>query len=384
MKQIQLHLIPTPGAKPEFLATLEAASADDQTALQAFQKLPSQILLEAYTRDAWAWKPHPSWISLKMKSVDGRNKVPGFLKYLKERQKSAFGCIKPTGVLSVTYIQPKLGDNIFQCRVAWDIAQIPNCPLVQKKKPVPAAAVASTTRTAPPSNPKKVGGGKSGMLGNLLKGQERTNEHYRAALPTKPKGPVSSGAGQGGAAGMGKTSQDVLTEFRAELEQKLLDFDIAPDNEIKISVSLAEKTRGIMAEDEKAKVTMEVLKYIVYEQAEEVNEDWVAHKEQSEFMDEVVIAIYKEAPPEVLEETQKGDLPDEVRGQQRAIQEASSRLRVQKEAKLDAERERTRLLEDTEDDYLAVLNTEKRDRRTIEEIQKEMQGEEPAKRQRVD
>ena len=68
---------------------------------------------------------------------------------------------------------------------------------------------------------------------------------------------------------------------------------------------------------------MEILKYIVYEQAEEVNDEWIAHKEPSEFMDEATIAIYKEgeAPPEVLEDMNKADLPDEIKGQQRAIQQ---------------------------------------------------------------
>ena len=53
----------------------------------------------------------------------------------------------------------------------------------------------------------------------------------------------------------------------------------------------------------------------------------MAIKEPSEFMDEFVIAVYKEgaAPPEVLEELNKGELPDEVRGQQQAIQQERQR-----------------------------------------------------------
>jgi hypothetical protein len=52
---------------------------------------------------------------------------------------------------------------------------------------------------------------------------------------------------------------------------------------------------------------------------------------QALFMDDVVILVYKEgaAPDDVLEELNQGELPEEVRGQQRAIQEAQARLVAQ-------------------------------------------------------
>lgn len=86
------------------------------------------------------------------------------------------------------------------------------------------------------------------------------------------------------------TSGQILTDFRHEMEQLMLDFDIAPEVSIKIPVKLADHTKRVQ-ESDKGRVTMEVLKYIVYEQAEEVNEEWIAHKEPSEFMDEVTVAI---------------------------------------------------------------------------------------------
>jgi type IV secretory pathway VirB10-like protein len=140
-------------------------------------------------------------------------------------------------------------------------------------------------------------------------------------------------------------------------------------------------------------VTMEVMKYIVYEQAEEVNEEWIAHKEPSEFMDEVVIVIYKEgeAPPEVLEDVNKAELPDEIRGQQQALQQQR-----QKAEQIRAQRlrmEQTKLAnmqhnkmttnnsggdgddnqdaQDDEEEDFAALNTQKRDRRTIEDFERE-------------
>ena len=178
--------------------------------------------------------------------------------------------------------------------------------------------------------------------------------------------------------GQSKTAQEVLQDFRQAMEQKMLDFDLEGDNCLKIKVSVAEWTQGLDRE-EKMRVTMEVLKYIVYEQAEEVNDEWVAVKEPSEFMDDVVIAVYKEAPPEVLEEVNKAELPDEVRGQQRAIQEARQRVVDKQEAKLQAERMTLAMQTADEEEDMATLNTNKRDRRTIEEIQREMNDPKRAK-----
>ena len=118
---------------------------------------------------------------------------------------------------------------------------------------------------------------------------------------------------------------------------------------------------------------MEILKYMVYEAAEEVNEEWVAHKEPSEFMDEVVIAVYKEgaAPPEVLEEINKGEMPDEVRGQQRAVQEERARQMNQAEQKKARELELQAHNYGFEGGDAAALNQNKRDRRTIEDYERE-------------
>jgi hypothetical protein len=115
---------------------------------------------------------------------------------------------------------------------------------------------------------------------------------------------------------------------------------------------------------------MQILKFIVNEQAEEVNEDWICHSEPSEFMDEIVISVYKEAPPDVLEEVNKVELPEEVVGQQRAIQEARQRAVAKQEADRDKQLQQMAMQEDKEEE-MATLNVHKRDRRTIEEIQLE-------------
>ena len=87
-------------------------------------------------------------------------------------------------------------------------------------------------------------------------------------------------------------------------------------------------------------------------------------------MDEVVISVYKEAPPEVLEEVNKAELPDEIRGQQRAIEEARQRAVAKQEADRDKQLQQMAMQEDKEEE-MATLNVHKRDRRTIEEIQLE-------------
>ena len=140
---------------------------------------------------------------------------------------------------------------------------------------------------------------------------------------------------------------------------------------MKLPISLKDHTQDLL-DSEKPKVTMEILKYMVYEAAEEVNEEWIAYKEPSEFMDECVIAIYKEgaAPPEVLEDINKGELPDEVRGQQRALSEQRAKTFQKKDEKQSQVMQKQAFDEDEYDD-LEVLNTNKRDRRTIEDYERE-------------
>ena len=78
------------------------------------------------------------------------------------------------------------------------------------------------------------------------------------------------------------------------------------------------------------------------------------------------------APEEVLEEINKGELPDEVRGQQRAIQEERQRQANKAETrnKQQVEADAHRAMED-EDEEFSALNTNKRDRRTIEDFERE-------------
>jgi hypothetical protein len=265
---------------------------------------------------------------------------------------------------------------------------------------LPPAATTSGTAAA------SAGGGKPkpkgfGLLGNLVGAQRRTNQQVVTA--TAKPGMASSSSSSNPASVTTavhnytstsnnnttihsseeeavpvedlKTSGQILSDFRNEMEQKMLDFDIAPDMSMKVSIKLSDHVKNVVEED-KPKITMEVLKYIVYEQAEEVNDEWIAHKEPSEFMDEIMIAIYKdpeEAPPEVLEELNKAEIPEEQKAQQKMV-EAQRRQQEMKALRAQEQLQREALKQsmagDSGGDDLAVLNTQKRDRRTLEDYQR--------------
>lgn len=362
MPELELYLIPTPGAKPEFLATVETSTG----------ALPSRIVLEGYTRDAWAWKPNKAWQNITMTPTNPKatSKLNGFVTYLKERQKCAYGRFSQTAVFVISYIQSNK-NNTITCRFTLDATQVPNCNIIQPnvvhKKPS-ASTVAPPKQQQQQASKRK----KSGILGNLLGAQERTDHYMDVTHVKKPTASTTTTASSNTNDTGGdtiKTAQTVLIAFRQTMQDKMLDFDIMESNVLPVQLSLATMTRELQG-DEKAKVTMQILKFIVNEQAEEVNEDWICHVEPSEFMDEVVISVYKEAPPDVLEEVNKVELPEEVVGQQRAIQEARQRVVAKQEADRDKHLQQLAMQEDKEEE-MATLNVQKRDRRTIESHQLE-------------
>jgi len=439
MKRIELQLIPAPGQKPEFLATIELVQKQQIPA--KWETLPAVIVLEGYTRDGWASDTITTqWITWQVESVDGRKKLPGFIKFLRERQKSCYGRVGNDHIWVISCKQ--MSSSTVNCRMA-SLVNIPQCPLKPKTettssgntgtptsqqgtssskpqtKPGLTAATTTTTKATTKSNGTSTGANatkpkRSGLLGNLVGAQNRTNTQMEIAATVNPKNKHKSippttahddqetSSDQDGTTTMTdnpigsttttmsttgtKTAGQVLAEFREEMEQKMLDFDLSTDPCMKIKIDLVGKLRSMIEEEQQTgKVTMEILKYIIYEQAEEVNEEWIAYREPSEFMDEVVIAIYKEgeAPPDVIEDMNKGELPDEVRGQQRAIQEQMQKAEQLKAQKIRMEQTRLALLmkqkqqqeteadDDDGDDDFAALNTQKRDRRTIEDYERE-------------
>jgi hypothetical protein len=167
------------------------------------------------------------------------------------------------------------------------------------------------------------------------------------------------------------------------MQDKMLEFDLAEhENVLRIPIVLTEHTAGLPPQ-ELGKVTMEVLQYMVYEAAEEVNEEWVAHREPSEFVDEATFAVYKDgsfAPPEVLEELNRAELPDEIKGQHRALASERDRrahlaeqqqLREVVERHVTANHHRGGGGDGSSYSDFEVLNQRKRDRRTIEDYERE-------------
>jgi hypothetical protein len=434
MKQVTILLTPTPGAKPEFLASViplnKGGPPPFWSSLEDNNK--QGIVLEGYTRDDWSLDTSTKWISLTVRSIDGKNKLPGFVNYLRERKKTAFGRFvlnqNPHSSTLVTYVwaisHKQTSSTILSCRVA-SLSSIPNCPLKPKsatimqqqqqqqqqktmnnnmmnppppKQPPPQQQQQqpSTTNSQPP---KKKG---FGLLGNLVGAQKRTNLHVVSSsagsgsnkqiaktttssnsattTTTTTTGGAAETTGEEEGADGTMTSGQVLSDFRNEMEQKMLDFDISPEVSMKVFVKLSDHAKKAQDAD-KDKVTMEVLKYIVYEQAEEVNDEWIAHKEPSEFMDECTIAIYKdpeEAPPEVLEELNRAEIPEEMKAQQK-MAEQHRRQQEQKILKQQELLQKERLKQmansgggdDGDSDFLAALNTQKRDRRTVEDYERE-------------
>jgi len=126
-------------------------------------------------------------------------------------------------------------------------------------------------------------------------------------------------------------------------------------------------------------VGMEIIKYIVYEQVDELGEEkgWVSLKEPGEFADEAVFAVYKKGcvPEDVMEDMMKGDLPDEQKQEQRAMREAAAKeedRKARKAGELNL-KNATRYQVDIGVD-MKSLNSTKRDRRSIEAIQRDMGG----------
>jgi hypothetical protein len=263
--------------------------------------------------------------------------------------------------------------------------------------PAPPRGVAATTNsnnktaTATPSTRK--GGG--GLLGRLVAAQKRTNENVAKSLarpsgggPSSQRQPPAGGAGAAATATVAghllRTAQEVLQDFREQCQKTMLNFDLAEEETtLRVPIVMNDHTAGL-TESEAAQVTMEILKYMIYEAAEEVNEEWIAHKEPSEFIDDVVIVVYKEgaAPPEVLEEINKGELPMEVIGQQKALQDERAKQAAQAGARQKMQMEHRAHHGIEADDDLEVLNTNKRDRRTVVDFERERQQD--AKRGKIE
>lgn len=381
---------------------------------------------------------HNEWQSCYLKSTDGRNRLPGFIKYLRERKKAAIAKFDATdalptsstmgnssgkALLVVPFDPPpipteSLPDGVDKSQVIY-IKYLRDDGILKKKRKSNDDAMAmmqkqkmlqqqklmqqqkqkqqqqqqsmQQKKIPPVSSPaissgggrkKGGGGGGSGLLGNLLGAQRRTENHLHLVRSNKVSSDPTAFDPNTGVAG-------VINTFRNKISTQLEQFKNDPTTfSTKISISLASIIKTVPAE-EREKCTMDVFKFTIYEQVEEVGMDkWVAAKEPSDFMDECTVAIYKEGhcPPEVLENLNRGELPDEIKGQARhLVQEQSKAVQKRGMVKDDVVLKQQ---SGTRGDYnndVTVLNTNKRDRRTLEQIQKDLQCEsEDVKRSRFE
>jgi hypothetical protein len=396
MNEITLNCADAPNAAiANFLATLQPVSTPSAACTDNDEEdLPFEITLDRYTRDPWSVL-EPSnekiWKSCWFQSIDDKKRLPGFLKFLTNRKKAAFGLFQSphpdevtgdlnTAVFLVPYQQPIFPIDS-QDRSKSDLIFVKYCldeSLTEagQSKPKPKQIMqaqqqkmqrpnrqsqkqsSSTSATAKGA----ICGGGSGLLGNLLGATQRTNHHLDTVPARKKEKQISLidtlSSGQ------------VVNKFREKVEQILKDFGSSKKTEVMISISMADITREMTSMEEKAKVSLKVLEFVVNEAVEEINEEWTPYKEPGEFMDEANVVVYKAGfcPPEVMEDLNRGELPDEVKQEQRAMREARER-EVQKKLRMLEEKNQKNASKHV---GASMLNTAKRDRRSIEEIQNDM------------
>ena len=438
MNETTILLSPDPGnpnVKPDFLATVEPLLPREPPF-----NLPFELVLDGYTREKWSLgkidptasdptSKHIQWQSCYLHSTDGRNRLPGFIKFLQGRKKAAIAKFEsanadtstsgksilvvpfdpppippeqlPNGIDAnqVMYVKYLRDDSILR-RKGTDAAQkqqqqmkmqqqqqqkMEQQKLMQEKQKQQQlmqqkkAQQQQAQRKAAPPPPVSLSGKKGGgLLGSLLGAQRRTENHLAVVRSKKPSNDQSNFDPNAGVAGC-------INTFRTRISGELEKFKSDPTTfTTKIEIQLPALQRTVPAE-ERDKITMDIFKFTVYEQVEEVGLDkWIAAKEPSDFMDECTISIYKEGhcPPEVLEDMNKGELPDEIIGQTRHLVAEQSKA-IHKKGTKEAERKMKESI--VGEDNVTVLNANKRDRRTLEQIQKDLQGESAdTKRSRFD
>lgn len=400
MNETTIMLTPSPGVKPEFLATVEPA-VSMTTSPQQFS-LPFELVLDGYTREPWSSGTHTisstedtvGWKTGYLLSTDGRNRLPGFLKYLRDRKKACIAKFNDStastrAVLVVPFDPPPI--QLEQLPAGVDATQLlyvkyladdrvlsrgkkpaadTNKQLqmeqqkqkekqIQEQQRLKQMAQKSTSQSI--STKKGIGGG---ILGNLLGAQHRTQNHLDVVRAKRRNNDLAPDL-TSGAAG-------AITSFREKVAADLEKFKSDKNTFVtKVSISLTSLVNSVPF-DERDKVTMDVFKYVVYEQVEELGMDkWIAAKEPTDFIDEAVIAVYKEghAPADVLEDLNKADLPAELKGLSRHMAETQSKTAQRKDKRSSEIVMKQNIVGE---DNVVVLNTNKRDRRTLEQIQKDM------------
>jgi len=433
MNATTLLLSGEPNTEPSFLATVEPSTFHQPPPFT----LPFELVLNGYTREAWSSGKsggisgddrqhklvhHDDWQCCYLVSTDGKKRLSGFFQYLQERKKAAIAkfeaadalfptnnntpccgkailvipydpppmpteVVLPSGVdeSEVIFVKYLRDENILK-RDDMHVAQKVHQQKVEQQQKImmhekhqqqPRQQQQQQNHQSQlPQTQKNLQteqnavtsslGNKGGCLGKLLGAQRRTESHLDKVRSSK--GNNSTFDPNTGAAGC-------INQFRNKISKELQLFKSDPTaNTTKFPISHASLIKNVPL-DEQDKVTFNVFKFTVYEQVDEIGMgQWIAAKEPSEFLDECIITVYKSGhcPADVLDEINRGDLPDEIKGQARHMVESQSKAIVRKGKKQDEQ-----IVKDTMvgEDNVVVLNTNKRDRRTLEQIQKDLQGE---------
>ena len=297
MNETTILLSGDPKAKPDFLATVEPAIPQ-----QPPFTLPFELVLDGYTREPWSSGnangqhiTHIEWNSCYLVSTDGRNRLPGFMQYLQGRKKAAIAKFDASdalpssssddnkAILVVPYDPPpipidKLPQGVDKSQVIYvkylkdanilkggnlasntkkieEKKKIEEQKLMQKKieqqqaqkkiQPPAPRTISTSTKKA------------SGLLGNLLGAQRRTENHLD--LVRAQKNSEVAFDPNTGAAGC-------INAFRTKISTELEQFKADPTKfTTKVSISLASLIKSVPV-DEQDKVTMDVFKFTVYEQ----------------------------------------------------------------------------------------------------------------------
>jgi hypothetical protein len=415
MNETTIMLTPSPGVKPEFLATVEPLSMKSSSSQQQQLSLPFELVLDGYTREPWSSGMNNSndvnsisWKTAYLLSTDGRNRLPGFLKYLRDRKKACIAKFTDStastkAILVVPFDPPpipleRLPDGVDKNQLMY-VKYLADERVLKGKPPTKDVEQQNHKEkqmhqqkkiqqqqkqqqhqkkqaVMPQSMPPKKGIA-GGILGKLMGAQQRTDNHLDVVRTKRRNNDLAPDL-TSGAAG-------AITSFREKVATDLEKFKSDNNTFVtKVSISLAALTNEVPIE-ERDKVTMDVFKYVVYEQVEELGMDrWVAAKEPTDFVDEAIIAVYKEGhvPADVLEDLNKADVPDEVKGLSRHIADTQSKTAQRKDKRNSEVIMRQNACGE---DNVVVLNTNKRDRRTLEQIQKDLLDEsDDVKRSRFD
>ncbi|KAL7441500.1 hypothetical protein ACHAXH_007760 [Discostella pseudostelligera] len=424
MNATTLLLSGEPHTEPSFLATVEPSTFHQPPPFT----LPFELVLTGYTREAWSSGKSGGisgdWQCCYLVSTDGKKRLPGFFQYLQERKKAAIAkfeaadalfpsnnntsccgkailvipydpppmpteVVLPSGVdkSEVIFVKYLRDENILK-RDDMHVAQKVHQRTMEQQQKImmhemqqqqPRQQQQQNTihhQSQLPQTQKKLQteqpavtsslGTKGGCLGKLLGAQRRTESHLD--MVRSRKGNNATFDPNTGAAGC-------INQFRNKISKELQLFKSDPTAyTTKFPISHSSLIKNVPL-DEQDKVTFNVFKFTVYEQVDEIGMgQWIAAKEPSEFLDECIITVYKNGhcPVDVLDEINRGDLPDEIKGQARHMVESQSKAIVRKGKKQDEQ-----IVKDTivGEDNVVVLNANKRDRRTLEQIQKDLQGE---------